>query len=60
MKQTIAQRNSTGMLLALGYKGWRYEAFDSVSYNAMMLRFWKRLRPSSWYSDTAFLRAGAR
>lgn len=32
---------------------WRYEAFDSVSYNKMVLMFWKPL--DSFYKDRSFL-----
>lgn len=33
---------------------WRYEMFDSVPYNRMMLSV-RRLRPESYYRDMTFL-----
>lgn len=33
----------------------RYNIYDSVSYYAMLLKFWKPLRPEAWYKDTSFL-----
>lgn len=33
----------------------RYAAFDSVTYNEMMIRFWVPLKAERWYKDTSFL-----
>lgn len=35
---------------------WRYTAFESVSYDRMILSV-RRLRPENYYADTAFLEA---
>lgn len=32
---------------------WRYKALDSVSYNKMVLKFWKK--PEDFYPDKTFL-----
>ena len=53
-------RASTADVYARRDWRWRYEAFNQVTYDQMMRRPWKRLRPESWYDDTSFLRAGAR
>lgn len=34
---------------------WRFKAYDSVSYDNMMIHFWKPLKPEAWWSDTSFL-----
>jgi hypothetical protein len=39
---------------------WRLKAFESVSYGAMMTRFWKPVRPEAFYADTTFLKPGIR
>lgn len=37
------------------YDPWRFDAFESVSYERMLWHFWKPLKPRAWYSDTSFL-----
>lgn len=36
---------------------WRSETFNTVTYNTMMFKFWKPLKPGAWYADTSFLEA---
>lgn len=35
---------------------WRYEAFDKVSYESMLYRFWKSVRPEEFWTDLEFMR----
>lgn len=36
---------------------WRYEELDKVSFDSMMVRFWKPLKVKSFWKDDSFLRS---
>lgn len=35
---------------------WRYDTYASVSYDKMVLQFWKPLKPEAFYKNTSFLK----
>lgn len=41
--------------LRIFYSEWRWDVFNSVTYENMLIKFWKPLRPEEWYNDTSFL-----
>lgn len=38
---------------------WRYDKFNEVSYNTIMWKWWKPLKPEAFYDDTSFLEVGS-
>jgi len=38
---------------------WRYDVMDTVSYDTMLLNFWKPLTIENFYSDTMFATPGS-
>lgn len=35
---------------------WRFQAYDAVTYDQMLFKFWRRLRIDQFYSDLSFIR----
>jgi hypothetical protein len=42
-------------MFELGDYSRRQKVFSTVSYDEMLFKFWKPLKPEVWYEDTSFL-----
>lgn len=52
---TLSNLNQYDIGKGLHPADWRYQEFDSVTYDEMLLKFWIPLKPERWYKDTSFL-----
>jgi hypothetical protein len=48
----ISERNQDDINNGLGFTGWRFVEFNTVSYDEMVWKFWRRC--SSFYKDKRF------
>lgn len=39
---------------------WRFRTLNTVSFDRMLLQFWKPVRAETWWSDTSFMRPKGR
>jgi hypothetical protein len=56
MLDTIHEHSVTDIRAGHNYD-WRYKAYESVDYDTMVYKFWRPLKPESFYEDTSFLEA---
>ena len=54
-RQDLNRRCFSAAVEACDDDGWRWDAMNTVTYERMLLMFWRPLRADKWYADTRFL-----